>query len=72
VITKVVFSAVIAVGVATGAAPPAGADPSLFGTLSCSCGEPVTVADTGADAINQTNLGIQRGLAYLQGIPPNG
>jgi hypothetical protein len=61
VITKVLFSAAITLAAAVGAATPANADPSLFQVLSCNCEQPVTV--------DQTNLGIQNGLDYLQGIP---
>jgi hypothetical protein len=66
VITKVLFSAAIALGAAVGVATPASADPSLFGTLSCSC---EAVLDGGAAVTDQMNLGIQSGLAYLPGIP---
>jgi hypothetical protein len=72
VITKALFSAAIAVAAAAGAASPASADPSLFQVLSCSCEQPVTVFDGGAAVTDQTNLGIQNGLAYLQGIPGDG
>jgi hypothetical protein len=68
VITKVLFSGAIAVVAAVGAATAASADPSLFHVLSCSCEQPATVVDGGA-AVDQTNLGIQNGLAYLQAIP---
>jgi hypothetical protein len=71
VITKMLFSAAIALAAAVGAAAPAGADPTLFGTLSCSCGEAVAVSG-GPDATNQTTLGIQSGLAFLQGVAPDG
>jgi hypothetical protein len=72
VITKVLFSAAIALGAAVGAAPPASADPSLFQVLSCSCEQPNMVLDGGAPVSEQTNLGIQSGLAYLQGMPGDG
>lgn len=68
-ITKVLFSGAIAVVAAVGAATAASADPSLFHVLSCSCEQPATVMDGGAAVADQTNLGIQNGLAYLQAIP---
>ena len=58
VITKVVFSAAIAVAAAVGAATPAGADPNVFRVLSCSC------QDSGGAVADQTDLGIHSGLAY--------
>jgi hypothetical protein len=70
VITKVLFGAAIALGVAVGLATPAGADPSLFGTLSCSC-EP-TGSDGGAAVADQIDVGLQSGLANLQGLPATG
>jgi hypothetical protein len=72
VITKVLFSAAIALAAAVAAATPSSADPSVFGVLSCNCEQPVTVFDGGAAVTDQTNLGIQNGLAYLQGIPGDG
>jgi hypothetical protein len=69
VITKVLFSAAIALGAAVGVATPASADPSAFGILSCSCGEAVAGPGGGAVATDQINVGIQSGLDYLQGLP---
>jgi hypothetical protein len=68
VITKVLFSAAIALGAAVGVATPASADPSAFGILGCSREKAVTAPDDGA-ITDQMNLGIQSGLDYLQGIP---
>ena len=65
-ITKVVFSAAIALGAAVAVATPAGADPSLFGVLSCSCTESATTDN--AVGIDPMNEGIQAGQADLQGI----
>jgi hypothetical protein len=42
-------------------AAPAGADPSVFNDLSCSC--PQTVSDTGPSVTDQMKRGIQAGLA---------
>ncbi len=40
---------------------PAGADPSVFGELSCSC--PQTVSNGGSSVADQIDRGIQSGLA---------
>jgi hypothetical protein len=66
VITKVLVSAAITLGAAVAVASPANADPSAYGTLSCSCEQAPTVSDgfavAPADAVDQ---GIQSGLADL-------
>jgi hypothetical protein len=67
VITKVLLGAAVAFAAAVGVATPAGADPSAFGVLSCSCQE--AAADTGAIGTDQTSLGIQNGIADLLAIP---
>jgi hypothetical protein len=67
VITKVVASAAIALGAAMAVATPANADPSSFGTLSCSCKQPVAAPDGKAPVVDQTNQGIRHGLAFLPG-----
>jgi hypothetical protein len=66
VIAKVLLSAAIVVSTAVGAAAPAGADPSVFGTLSCNC--PQKVSKSGASVTDQINRGIQQGMTDLQGI----
>ena len=72
-ITKVLFGAAIALGAAVGGATPAGADPSAFGILSCSCQDAVTAPDGGTAATDSMNQGIRSGLDYLQGLPrPDG
>jgi hypothetical protein len=68
VITKVLFSAAVALSAAAWVATPAGADPSAFGTLSCSCGGGVSAAVGGPTLTDQMNEGIQSGLSDLQGI----
>jgi hypothetical protein len=68
VITKVLFGAAVALSVAAGVATPASADPSAFGTLSCSCGGGVSAAVGGPTVTDQMNEGIQSGLSDLQGI----
>jgi hypothetical protein len=68
VITKVLFSAAVALSVAVGLATPVSADPSAFGVLSCSCGRGPTAAVGGATVSDQINDGIQDGLADLRGV----
>jgi hypothetical protein len=77
VITKVLFSAAVALSVAVGVATPVSAEPSAFGVLSCSCGGGPTAAVGGptvSDQINDgirdglVNDGIRDGLADLQGV----
>jgi hypothetical protein len=66
VITKVLVSAAITLGAAVAVASPANADPSAYGTLSCSCEQAATVSGGApvppADAVDQ---GIRSGLADL-------
>ena len=68
VITKVLFSATVALSVAVGAAIPVSADPSAFGVLSCSCGGGPTAAVGGPTVSEQINEGIRDGLADLHGV----
>jgi hypothetical protein len=70
VINKILFGAAIALSVAVGIAAPAGADPSPFGTLGCSCQPPATAPGGKAPAMNPTDLGIQNGLGFLHGNSP--
>jgi hypothetical protein len=63
VITKVLFSAAVALGVAVVVAIPVNADPSAFGVLSCSCGGGPTAAVGGLTVSDQINDGIRDGLA---------
>jgi hypothetical protein len=70
VITKVLFSAAVAVGAAAAMATPAGADPDAFGTLGCGC-EP-TISQDEAVARDLIDQGIQSGLVSLQGFPASG
>jgi hypothetical protein len=67
VITKILAgAATITLGVAVALAAPASADPSVYGTLSCSCDQTTTLSGGGApgDAMDQ---GIRSGLAALAG-----
>jgi hypothetical protein len=69
VIKKVLFGGAIALSAAAGLATPAGADPSAFGTLGCSCQPPAAVPGGKAPASSQMDQGIQSGLDYLHGSP---
>jgi hypothetical protein len=71
VITKVLFSAAIALGAAMAVATPASADPSSFGTLGCSCTQPIEVPHGKPAVKDQVNQGIQSGLGSLHGGPPS-
>ena len=64
-ITKTLIGAAIALGSAVGASGPASADPSLFGTLSCSCQG--TAPASGPVLRREIDQGIQQGL--LTGVP---
>ena len=70
-ITKIVFTAAIALGAATAVAAPAGADPSLFGALSCGCTQPSDVPHGKPAVSDQLNWGIQSGLGSLHHDPPS-
>jgi hypothetical protein len=59
-VSKILVSAALAVGAAVAIAAPAGADPSVFNDLSCSC--PQTVSNGGSSVADQINRGIQSGL----------
>jgi hypothetical protein len=61
VITKALVGAAIAVAAAVGVAAPAGADPTLFGVLSCGCQE--TAPSDSAIFTDHVTLGIQQGLS---------
>ena len=68
-ITKVLFSAAIALGAAVAVATPANADPSAFRVLNCSCEQAVPDGVAAVTFTDQTDLGIQNGEAYLQQTP---
>ena len=68
-ITKVLVGAAIALGAALGAAAPAGADPSSFGILGCSCRPSVAGPDGKVAVKDQIDQGIQNGLGYPGGTP---
>lgn len=60
-ITKILFSGAVVLGASLGLAAPAGADPSVFNDLSCSC--PETVSNNGPSVTDQIKRGIQAGPA---------
>ena len=62
-ITKILFSGATVLAVSIGFAAPSGADPSVFGDLSCSC--PQTVSNGGSWVIDQMKRGIQAGLTGI-------
>jgi hypothetical protein len=66
VITKILFSGAVALGTSLGLAAPAGADPSVFNDLGCSC--PQTVANVGPSDTDQIERGIQAGLAGITAV----
>ncbi|OBK22947.1 hypothetical protein A5634_00405 [Mycobacterium asiaticum] len=65
-IAKVLSTIAIAASVALATANPAGADPSVFAVLSCSCdaGPSFSVGDP--TVRQQVDAGIENGLADLQ------
>ena len=65
-ITKILVGGAIVLGAALGLAAPAGADPSAFNDLSCSC--PNTVSDHGASVVDQMMRGIQAGLTGIDAV----
>jgi hypothetical protein len=69
---KVLLSAAITLGVALAVATPTSADPSPFGTLSCSCStQPGDVRQNGPAVNDQIIQGIQSGLRSLHYDPPS-
>ncbi len=60
-VSKILACAALAVGAAVAIAAPAGADPSVFNDLSCSCSQ--TVSNGGSSVADQIDRGIQSGLA---------
>jgi hypothetical protein len=69
VITKILLGVAIALSAAAGAASPASADPSSFGTLGCTCKPAATVPDGKTPATDPLIRGLQSGLGYLPSLP---
>ena len=65
-ITKILFSGAVVLGVSLGLAAPAGADPSAFNDLSSGC--PETVSNHGPSATDQIERGIHAGLAGVGAV----
>ena len=65
-ITKIFVGGAIVLGAALGLAAPAGADPSVFNDLSCSC--PNTVSNHGSSVVDQMMRGIQAGLTGVDAV----
>lgn len=68
-IRKILIGAAIAFAAAAGVASSAGADPSPFGILGCSCNPPVTAPDAKAPGTDQMDRGLKNGLDYLKVAP---
>ena len=65
IIEKLLFGAAIALAATVVTATPADAEPSQFGTLSCSCNPATGMPDSAADLKSQVDEGIQHGLGSL-------
>ena len=70
IIEKLLFGAAIALAATVVTATPADAEPSQFGTLSCSCSPATGMPDSTSDLKSQVDEGIQRGLGSLHISPP--
>ena len=64
------FGAAIALAATVITATPAAAEPSQFGTLSCSCNPATGMPDSAADLKSQVDAGIQHGLDSLHVTRP--
>jgi hypothetical protein len=68
---KLMVGAAIALTATVAIATPAAAEPSQFGTLSCSCNPATgTPPDSNSDLKSQVDAGIQHGLGSLHVTPP--
>jgi hypothetical protein len=70
IIEKLMVGAAIALTATVAIATPAAAEPSQFGTLSCSCNPATGTPDSNSDLQSQVDAGIQRGLGSLHLSPP--
>lgn len=70
-ITRAVFSAAITLGATLALAAPVGADLGSFGTLGCSCMQPLDVPHATPADTDQVNQGIRSGLDALHGGTPD-
>lgn len=65
-VSRILIGATVAVAAAIAVAAPAGADPSAFNDLSCSC--PQKVSNTGPPPTDQLERGIQAGLTGVSAV----
>ena len=70
IIEKLLFGAATALAATVVTATPADAEPSQFGTLSCSCDPATGMPDSTSDLKSQVDEGIQHGLSSLHTSPP--
>jgi hypothetical protein len=70
IIEKLLAGAAIALAATVVTATPADAEPSQFGTLSCSCDPATGMPDSASDLKSQVDEGIQHGLGSLHTSPP--
>jgi hypothetical protein len=70
IIEKLMVGAAIALTATVATAVPADAEPSQFGTLSCSCDPATGMPDSTSDLKSQVDEGIQHGLGSLHTSPP--
>jgi hypothetical protein len=70
IIEKLLFGATIALAATVVTATPADAEPSQFGTLSCSCNPVAGMPDSTSDLNSQVDEGIQHGLDALHSSSP--
>jgi hypothetical protein len=70
IIERLMVGAAIALTAIVTTATPADAEPSQFGTLSCSCSPATGMPDSNSDLKSQVDVGIQRGLGSLHLSPP--
>jgi hypothetical protein len=70
IIEKLMVGAAIALTATVATATPADAEPSQFGTLSCSCNPVTGMPDSASDLKSQVDAGIQHGLGSLHISPP--
>jgi hypothetical protein len=69
IIEKLMVGVAVVLGASVATATPAGADPSQFGTLSCSCTTATGIPGGNPDVKSQVDQGIQQGLDFLHGNP---
>jgi hypothetical protein len=71
IIEKLIVGAAVVLGATLATATPAGADPSQFGTLGCSCTPATEIQSSNPDVKSQVDQGIQQGLGSLHSNPPS-